>query len=81
MDKPEKVTLSREEAEALKARIGAVTALSEADKKIVLGLISFTLWLQHQLENTKLTIKRLCQLFGTSTEKRSQKKSLMKQEK
>lgn len=81
MDKPERITLSKEEAEALKARIGAVVALSENDKKIMLGLISFTLWLQHQLEGAKLTIKRLCQLFGTSTEKRSQKKSPLKQRK
>ena len=74
-DKPERVSLSREEADALKARINSNAALLEADKKIVLGLISFNFWLQQQLTTAKLTIGRLRSLFGApSTEKKSPKK-------
>jgi len=67
---PELMTLTAEEAEALKSRITSA-ALLESDKKIVLGLISFTLWLQKQLSLAKLSIERLKSLFGISTEKKT----------
>jgi hypothetical protein len=68
--KPEQVTLTPEEAEALKARIRA-TSLAEQDIKLMVGLISFNLWLQQQLSTAKLSIHRLKRLFGFSTEKKS----------
>jgi hypothetical protein len=67
---PELMTLTVEEAEALKSRISAGTLL-DSDKKIMLGLISFTLWLQKQLPLAKLSIERLKSLFGISTEKKT----------
>jgi hypothetical protein len=67
---PELMTLTAEEAEALKSRIAAGTLLDN-DKKIMLGLISFTLWLQKQLSLAKLSIERLKSLFGISTEKKT----------
>ena len=67
---PELMTLTAEEAEALKSRISAATLL-DSDKKIMLGLISFTLWLQKQLSLAKLSIERLKSLFGISTEKKT----------
>lgn len=77
-DKPERVSLSQEEADGLKARINSNALLLEADKKIVLGLISFNFWLQQQLASAKLTIGRLRSLFGSpSTEKKSLKKTTL----
>jgi hypothetical protein len=67
---PELMTLTVDEAEALKSRIAAGTLL-ESDKKIVLGLIAFTLWLQKQLSLARLSIERLKSMFGISTEKKT----------
>lgn len=67
---PEQITLTAEEAEALQSRVSAGTLL-DSDKKIILGLITFTLWLQKQLSLAKLSIERLKSLFGISTEKKS----------
>ena len=57
-EQPQRITLTPEEAEALKARITART-LSEQDIHIMLGLISFNLWLQNKLSVAKLSISRL----------------------
>lgn len=67
---PELMTLTADEAEALKSRITACTLL-DSDKKIMLGLISFTLWLQKQLSLAKISIERLKSMFGISTEKKT----------
>lgn len=72
-DKPEQAKLTAEEADALKQRLAA-SNLTESDKKLMTGLIAFSLWLQRQLETAKLSIRRLKKLFGTSTEKKSLKK-------
>ncbi|MBY0544245.1 MAG: hypothetical protein K2Q14_01715 [Gammaproteobacteria bacterium] len=74
-DKPERITLSHEEAEALKIRVRAGILLDN-DKKILVGLIAFTLWLQQQLNLATLSIHRLKRLFGFSTEKKSPKSAL-----
>ncbi len=68
---PKQITLTQEEAEALKVRIQTPALLSPEDIKIMTGLISFSLWLQQQLNLAKLSIRRLKQLFGISTEKKS----------
>ena len=67
---PELMTLTADEAEALKSRIAACPLL-DSDKKIVLGLIAFTLWLQKQLSLARLSIERLKSMFGISTEKKT----------
>ncbi len=69
-DEPEPITLTGDEAEALKSRILS-SNLSESDQTLMAGLISFTLWLQAQLGWAKLSIQRLRRLFGFSTEKKS----------
>lgn len=69
-DEPEKITLTAEESEALKERILA-NNLSEEDRSLLVGLVSCVLWLQLQLSRAKLSIHRLKQLFGFSTEKKS----------
>lgn len=73
-NQPGHITLSIEEAEALKARVNASAGvLSEHDIKLLVGLISFNLWLQKQLSLAKLSIRRLKRLFGFSTEKKTPK--------
>jgi uncharacterized short protein YbdD (DUF466 family) len=69
---PDYVKMTAEEAEALKARV-AGSNLAEQDMKLLIGLVSFTLWLQNQLALAKLSINRLKKLFGFSTEKKSLK--------
>ena len=69
-NEPEKITLTVEESEALKARILA-NNLSESDRSLLVGLVNCVLWLQLQLSRAKLSIHRLKQLFGFSTEKKS----------
>lgn len=69
-DEPQKIQLTAEQAQALQNRI-LVGNLTEADKKLICGLITFNLWLGRQLSTAKLTIARLKKLFGFSTEKKS----------
>ncbi len=66
---PERITLTAEEAQALKARVQAAP-LAEKDIKLLVGLISFNFWLQQQLATAKLSIQRLKRLFGFNTEKK-----------
>jgi len=73
-DSPEHVTLTLMEANALKDRIKASKLLSK-DIKLVIGLINFNVWLQQRLARAKLSIKRLKNLFGITTEKKTVKKS------
>ncbi len=69
---PERINLTREEAEALKFRIHK-NQLTEEDLKLLGGLVSFNLWLQQQLSLAKISIHKLKQFFGFSTEKKSPK--------
>ncbi|NRA88695.1 MAG: IS66 family transposase [Rhizobiales bacterium] len=70
---PEQVSLTPEQAEALQARLQS-SSLPAEDIKLMGGLISFSLWLQQQLNLAKLSIQRLKRLFGISTEKKKPKK-------
>ena len=72
-NKPDQVKLTAEEAEGLKRRL-ATDQLTDADKTVLSGLVSFSLWLQQQLEMAKLSIRRLKKLFGVSTEKSKKSK-------
>lgn len=67
---PKHVTLTAEEAQALKARVQAAP-LAEQDIKLLVGLISFNGWLQQQLATAKFSLQRLRRLFGFRTEKKS----------
>ena len=68
---PEQIDLTLEEADALKERIEA-SGLEPSDINIVVGLISFNIWLKKKLELTQLTLNRLRRLFGlkSTTEKK-----------
>jgi len=72
--KPDVISLTQDEAEALKKRI-VDSALSDQDQKILFALLSFNFWLQNQLERAKLTIVRLKKIFGLPTEKKNVKTS------
>ena len=72
---PKKVHLTIEEAEALKTRVKA-TELSDRDVKLLVGLISFNLWLHERLSRAKLSIRRLKNLFGIKTEKKTPKNKI-----
>jgi hypothetical protein len=71
-EKPKRISLTTKQAEELKSRI-STSSLLEADRNLLLGLVSFVLWLDNQLNRAKLSIKRLKSLFGISTEKKSLK--------
>lgn len=72
-NKPESVDLTVEEVNALKQRLQA-NSLTEDDRELLSGVLSFTLWLQHQISIAKMSIKNLRKLFGFKTEKKSKKK-------
>ena len=71
-NKPYIVSLTKDEADAFKHRV-IHSPLAEQDKKIVLALLSFNVWLQTQLTRAKLTILRLKKIFGLTTEKKTLK--------
>lgn len=66
---PEIINLSESELEAIKSRVTQNLVL-EDDKKIILSILSTHFWPYRQLKTTKLTINRLKNLFGFTTEKR-----------
>lgn len=72
--KPKAVELTLEQTEALKQRI-LLKELTDSDKELLVGLISFNLWLREQLSLAKLSIKKLKGLFGFSTEKKKSKET------
>src|SRR3989441_6885369 len=70
MQRPEEVTLSREEGEALITRLerDAVTA---ADRRVLVKVLTFYFWLLFALREAKLSLKRLKALvFGEKAKKR-----------
>ena len=73
-NKPDVVSLSPDEVEALNVRI-TQSSLAEKDKKIIIAVLSFNFWLQGQLDRAKLTILRLKKIFGLPTEKNPTTKS------
>lgn len=72
-NKPERVDLTVEDVNALKHRL-ATKALNSEDYELLSGVLSFTLWLQHQISVAKISIKNLRKLFGFKTEKIVKKK-------
>ncbi|MEM3170752.1 MAG: IS66 family transposase [Candidatus Nitrosotenuis sp.] len=70
MKRPEEVTLSQEEGEALLARLEANT-LTAADRQVLGKVLTFYFWLLFALREAKLSLKRLKALvFGEKPKKR-----------
>ena len=70
MKRPEEVTLSREEGEALIERIER-NALSTEDQRVLVKVLTFYFWLLFALREAKLSLKRLKILvFGEKPKKR-----------
>ena len=70
MKRPEEVTLSREEGEALLARLEA-DALTAEDRRVLGKVLTFYFWLLFALREAKLSLKRLKKLvFGEKAKKR-----------
>jgi transposase len=70
MKRPEEVTLSREEGEALIARLER-DALSAEDRRVLVKVLTFYFWLLFALREAKLSLKRLKTLvFGEKPKKR-----------
>src|SRR5262247_384473 len=70
MKRPEEVTLSREEGEALLARLEAKTLTAE-DRRVLGKVLTFYFWLLFALREAKLSLKRLKSLvFGEKPKKR-----------
>jgi len=70
MNRPEDVTLSREEGEALLARLEA-DALTAEDRRVLGKVLTFYFWLLFALREAKLSLKRLKTLvFGEKAKKR-----------
>ena len=64
MKRPEEVTLSREEGEALLARLDA-NALTAEDRRVLGKVLTFHFWLVFALREAKLSLKRIKALvFG-----------------
>jgi transposase len=70
MKRPEEVTLSREEGEALLARLEA-NALTAEDRRVLGKVLTFYFWLLFALREAKLSLRRLKALvFGERPKKR-----------
>lgn len=70
---PRQHHLSDEEFLKLQDRVQE-NKLTDQDRKIILGVLSFNKWMHERLGRAKLTIKRLRQLFGFKNEARQKKK-------
>ena len=69
MKRPEDVHLSREEGEALLARLEANTLTAE-DRRVLGKVLTFYFWLVFALREAKLSLKRLKTLvFGEKPKK------------
>ena len=70
MKRPEDVTLSREEGEALITRLER-DALTAEDRRVLVKVLTFYFWLLFALREAKLSLKRLKTLvFGEKPKKR-----------
>jgi transposase len=70
MKRPEEVTLSREDGEALITRLEA-DALTAEDRRVLVKVLTFYFWLLFALREAKLSLKRLKNLvFGEKGKKR-----------
>lgn len=71
MKKPERIVLNEEEVDSLLERLSA-NQLADSDKKIIAGIIQVYQQIQFALQEAKISVTRLRNLFGfRKTEKRS----------
>jgi len=70
MKRPDEVKLSRDDGEALMARSRA-SSLSGDDQRVLVKLIELYFWLTVALQETKISLKRLKQLWFGRAAKRS----------
>ena len=68
--KPDQIKLSAEKVQELQNKIKNTNLTSE-DQRILTGLVSSCLWLQDKLIKSKLTISKLKDIFGITTEKKT----------
>lgn len=68
MKKPETIDISHAEAESLLSRL-ETNNLSDSDLKICSSALRMVFWMQGQLAEAKLSIRRLKRIFGISSEK------------
>lgn len=69
MKQPDVVEMNQQQRDGLFERIRQST-LAEADQILIIKIIQFCFWLQFMLEESKLSIKRLKDLFGFTTPKK-----------
>jgi len=69
-EKPEIIDLPAERFDKIKIQLIENSLLDE-DKKIILSILTAYAWLYRQLQSKKLSMRRLKNFFGFSTEKRS----------
>jgi hypothetical protein len=70
---PERIMLSSKEMKELENRL-VDSSLDKKDISTLLGVLAFVVWIQERLSRSKLTIKRLCNLFGFTSEAKKPKK-------
>ena len=68
------IEITLAEKDGLLERIKA-NGLTAGDQETLTGLIEFNFWLQHNLQEKSISISRLKKMFGSSSEKRKNKKS------
>jgi transposase len=73
MQKPKPIEFSFKDREGLLERLKQ-SNMPAKDRELLTGLIEFNLWLQHSVEEKKITINKLQKMFGHSSEKRNKKK-------
>jgi len=74
MKTPKKIDLSPEEYDSLQERLQK-RDLQESDYTLLIGVLQFLVWLQHSLQEAKISISRLSQLFGFKKRKRKRRSS------
>jgi len=67
---PDILKLSEQALDDLNNRLES-SNLQEKDKKVISAVLSGYIWIQRQLQRNKLGIRKLKNLFGFKTEKRS----------
>lgn len=73
MKKPKLVVLSSKDQNGLIERIQTAN-LPDNDKEILTGLIEFNNWLQFSVKEKSISVSRLQNIFGNSSEKSNRKK-------
>ena len=69
---PEMLDISEQQLSDINARISS-NSLLEEDKRVIVLVLSAYAWIQTQLQRHKLSIKRLKNMFGFTTEKRKRR--------